>query len=613
VLIASMYPCPFDHGSLHDYNFALIRFNGREARTLRSISLPTDDVYAYEEGKCNTEKHSGSSHFPRRSFAMGFAELVVSPESVDAWVFPTPSPAYDLANIFYMLHYVKAIDSVPSLSEQQDLVAAGFVRFVPHQEAHAGLAAFTSPFEEGFFFTLDGGGDPGDPRDSVFGVFSGGQGLETVWESTPSPLNVSKFHDRLTEYFGFREQDNGKVSGLAAYGRVDQRILDYFESSLIWANDRPLVKVPRIRRTPTRFREVSLDKFDIDRHINPNPGYLQMVQDLAEFSPVDVAASGEHFFRELVKANLHQLLDKHDVPRNGCFSGGVFNNVRLNQDLAKHDEFRAHFSMAPGDAGLALGAALVSSSNYQDFRVKSAFLGPSFSRSRTEELFQEFGLPCQETSLEDVAGLIADGRIVGWFAGRGEYGPRSLGARSILGDPRSPIIKARLNQLAKRRDFFMPFAPAVLSEHVESLVSEAHSNPYMQVAVDVSESARLRIPAAVHVDGTARVQVVECDKNPTFYALISAFYKVTGVPAVLNTSFNRHGISTISTPRAALEHLLQGCVEYLYLDGFLVSRSDYVAEISGSERVRGEDELLAEFATSLGSKHNDLGIDRDSE
>ncbi len=604
MLLASMYPCPYDAGSSHDYSFALIRVDSQRVDRVVPISLTSADVYAYEEGKCNTEKHSGSSHFPVRSLAMGFAELSEAPASVTSWVFPTPSPGYDVGQIFQVLFDLKAIDAIPLESERDDFIASGFLRFVPHQEAHAGLAVYTSPFESGFFFTLDGGGDPGDPRDSIFGTFGGATGLQTSWEAAASRHSLSWFHERLTEYMGFNQLDNGKVSGLAAYGRVIPEVLEYFDSLVIERDKRrPLVDVSRLARSEPDFQQASLDNFSLQKLVNPAPGKLSLVRDLAAFSPFDVAATGEHFFRNLIKTAISTLVEESNVPRNACFSGGVFNNVRLNQELAESGDYKTHFSMAPGDAGLALGSALVSLSSHKDARVQTALLGPSYSRSHTIRVLEEFQLPIREVNAEAVAKLIADGAVVGWFVGRGEYGPRSLGARSILGDPRSPTIKARLNQLAKRRDFFMPFAPAVLAECVGSITDAQYADWYMQVAVNVSEAGKLLIPAAVHVDGSSRIQVVDATQNPEFHDLITAFFALTGVPAVLNTSFNRHGISTIATPRAAIEHLLQGCVEHLYIDGLLVSRSDYVPHIPSETGLHGEQDLLEEFARELRCKH----------
>jgi carbamoyltransferase len=599
-----MYPAPFDSGWRHDHSFALLRTKGYDVTRYRHFSIPPENAYAYEEGKCNSEKHSGSSHFPRRALAMGFKQLSCEPANVDAWVFPTPSPGYDFANIFNLLLYLKAIDSLPIKSEYDSFIQSGYIRFVPHQEAHAGISVYTSSFERGCFFTLDGGGDAGDPRDSVFGTFGeNGPGLNLKWESIESPDSVTVFHNRLTEYFGFNQHDNGKLSGLAAYGHIDSKIVGYLEESLRWEDGRPLLSVPRIHKTRTNFSSASLDKFDFDKLVNPNPGHLKMISDLKHFSPLDVAASGEHVFRKLVLKTALSLVERHGVTKNICFSGGAFNNVRLNQELSTATGLRSHFSMAPGDSGLALGAALVSLAKYTDTRVKSALLGPSYSRSHTEHLLREFSLPHRPVNVDEVAQLIANGFIVGWFSGRAEYGPRSLGGRSILGDPRSKFIKARLNQLAKRRDFFMPFAPAVLSEHVHAITPEDVASPYMQVAVTLTSVGENLIPAASHVDGSCRMQVVTRDDNPVFHRLISSFFNLTGVPALLNTSFNRHGISTISTPRSAIEHLLQGCIEHLYIDGLLVSRTDFDPDIAPLEEVLGEDELLNQFSDSLVERH----------
>lgn len=603
--IASMYPAPYDYGLRHDFSFSLLKVDLRGKKQEIKL-LQLDDCYAYEEAKLNSERRSGSGHFPIRSLAAGFATLGLKPSDVTHWVFPSPSPNYRQECIAEFLYSIKAIRDKPSENEILEFLASQFVSFVPHHEAHAAVSVFSSPYKTGFFLTIDGGGDPGDPRDSVFGTFASGR-LDVHWSADTTRLNIGKFHDVLSDLLGFGANNSGKTSGLAAYGSVVPQICDYFaELSQTQDDKHPQFALDLLRPTNPDFSKWDNDNFDFyGKYINPAPAPWTATRDLAGYRAVDIAASGEQIWRDAITTAISKLLKEHDAPPFGCFSGGAFHNVRLNQELAQSTQFDAHFSMAPGDEGLALGAGLFVANRLRQTRIQSPYLGPRFASEDIRALLSRYQLPAQRRPASDVAELIAAGAIVGWFSGRAEYGPRSLGARSILGDPRDLTVKARLNQLAKRRDFFMPFAPAVMNDHLSQVTDEPDVvSLYMQVAVKVSESGRALIPAAVHVDGTSRIQAVDPSIAPEFYNLIASFYALTGVPALLNTSFNRHGIATIATPRQAIEHLLEGCVEYLWLDGYLIGREDFVPEIARKEESASEDELLDDFEMTLKARHH---------
>ena len=200
----------------------------------------------------------------------------------------------------------------------------------------------------------------------------------------------------------------------------------------------------------------------------------------------------------------------------------------------------------------------------------SPYLGASFGKNEIEKLIDDYNLKHSKTKnpWKDCAKLLAKGKVVGWFQGKAELGPRSLGSRSVLADPRNINNKARVNQLLKKRDWFMPYAPSILEDKIEFFFKKILT-PYMSFALKIKKNANL-IPAAVHVDNSCRPQTVNKFTNKNFYKLIKEFYKITGVPAVLNTSFNRHGIATIGTPRHAIDHLLNGCIDILIIDNFIV-------------------------------------------
>jgi len=199
-------------------------------------------------------------------------------------------------------------------------------------------------------------------------------------------------------------------------------------------------------------------------------------------------------------------------------------------------------------------------------------LGPSYSTAEVERVLQEFGLTySRPADLADaVAQAIAANKVVGWFDGRAEFGARALGARSVLANPRNEGAKARLNHLLKKRDWFMPFAPSILEEHGRHYFEDFAPSPYMNTAFKSYPHRRTELGAAVHVDGTVRAHTVDRSTNPRYRAVIEAFYRICGVPLILNTSFNKHGLPMVATPRQAVQHLLEGCVDALAIEGFLV-------------------------------------------
>lgn len=587
-LVASIYPHPYD-STRHDSSATVLEVDMRRSRI--------QDVFAYEEAKCNSEKNFGRGAFPDRSLFLGLSHFGASPSDVDVWVFPSPPEGVghrELARFFSLLN---VIPEDGSESEIEEMFQAGRIRYFPHYLLHAGIASFTSPFSEGYFFTLDGGGDGGDPHDVSFGKFREGEGLSVDSLHRPEGPNITRFHDRITEYLGYDVQDNGKTNGLSAYGAFRQEIEDHFSSCLTLDSERfPIYRMEREARSEVIPSKIKLDKYSITKILYPAPGSLEMFHSLGDFSPLDVAATAEvHFSRQII-AMVKNYLPTDSGPKNLVVGGGAFNNVVLNREISQIPDVRPHFSMAPGDSGLSLGGALIVAAEAGCPNWKSPLIGPDFSDFEIQQVLEEYSLTgdfegCQEDAVADVA----LGKVVGVFQGRAEYGPRSLGSRSIIGDPRNARIKARVNQYVKRRDFFMPFAPAVLAECIESYSSQPEAvNPYMQVATLVPSSAHDSIRAAIHVDGTARIQKVERELFPEFHELISIFREKTGVPALLNTSFNRHGISTISSPRQALEHLLAGAVDALLIGKFYIRFEDVrQPRLNLSEVAPSEEKLLA--------------------
>ena len=227
-------------------------------------------------------------------------------------------------------------------------------------------------------------------------------------------------------------------------------------------------------------------------------------------------------------------------------------------------------------------------------KTLSAYLGPSFSNKEIKQVLDSHRMIYSKPKnlIKKTAQLISAGKTIGWFQGRGEYGPRSLGSRSLVADPRKIRSKEKINQLLKKRDWFMPYAPSILEEDYKDWIEREHYSPYMQVAFYMQKDKISKVPSAVHVDGTSRVHVVRKSENILYWNLIKEFKRITKIPVLLNTSFNRHGISTISTPRQAIEHLLEGCMDFLVIDEYLVSFEENRKIINKKQIIETEDYLL---------------------
>ncbi|MEQ8390857.1 MAG: carbamoyltransferase C-terminal domain-containing protein [Thalassospira sp.] len=589
MIIASIYPCPFDPQVRHDLNAAIVM---------------GDEIYAYEEDKLTSVKNEPTSCFPERSLMMGCKEFGIVPAEVDIWVLPTPRETPRLDNLFtFFAGLIKAYEG--SFTDFEGWYKAR-VHFVDHQLSHAALAAYGSGFEDCTFVSQDGGGDMGDPRNMIFGEFKGG--VFEIYGEASGLQNVCSFHAFVTDACGFGGGENGKTSGLASYGQVRSDLKEKMRSLISLEGDGIVFKRERYSRTPVNIEKVKPQEYNRDKIFLRVPSDTNIFNLTCKYLPQDVAATGESLMQEVFLEFLTNVKNRIGNKRV-VLSGGLFQNVALNRVIAESGLFEDYyFPMAPSDGGLALGAALkvrdqiVRDQSYGSTRgllantPLTAFIGPSFAASEIEQLLRRFRLFYTRVvnPAEEAGKLLAAGKVVGWFQGRAEFGPRSLGARSILADPRTNGSKFRVNQRLKRRDWFMPYAPSILEEEFEDWVEKPLYSPYMQIAFRVTEENARKIPAAVHVDGSSRMNVVRRSDNAAYWSLINSFYRETGIPMVLNTSFNRHGIATISSPRQAIEHLLEGCMDSLVIEDFVIHFAENRIADDHDEEISSEETLLIE-------------------
>jgi carbamoyltransferase len=521
-------------------------------------------LYSYEEEKLSRFQHA-ISEFPEKAAVVGFQQTGIHPTQVESLVVTS------IENCLARPDFASRVQFAKDLLLLRDDID---VTCVPHHMAHSALAVLTSPFDECVFLTMDGGGDY---LMGHWGVFRDGA-FDVVEEFKLSPAH---FFTYLMSLAGFSNFEEGKLMGLSAFGKIDPYLLGWLREHF-WIQDGSAAVAisPKLRLTwQSSFRLDAIDAGSL-RRAKYSPREVDftgppVIDWASRVSPVDIAATGQHFFELLVLRAVKNIRDRTGIEQF-ALGGGAFLNVLINEKLRREANISTYIPVAPHDAGLSLGAALLKSLESTGQRPHcetSAYLGPKFDRGSVTSLLAAHGLRYEEPKdiATSVAHALADGKVVGFFHGKAEFGARALGSRSVLADPREESSKFRLNQALKKRDWFMPYAPTILEEHGNDFFEGFIPAPYMNMAFRVRPEKAHLIPAAIHVDGTCRAQSVNEKQNPLFYRLISQFAKITGVPMVLNTSFNRHGVPIVATPRQAIEHLLEGSVDLLAIEGYLVS------------------------------------------
>jgi carbamoyltransferase len=460
---------------------------------------------------------------------------------------------------------------------------------IEHHEAHLASAFFVSPFERAALLSADG---LGDFASTMWGVGKGSR-ME-IEDAVAFPHSLGLYYTAVTQYLGFLKfGDEYKVMGLAAYGEPEQLAafreivqfdanggkngfrlgLDYF----VHHRDGPEMSWAEADKTPTLGKLYSSAMSDL-------LGKGRSADEPIETEHKNIAASLQARLEEVYLGMLRKLAEstgEHAV----CLAGGVAFNCVANGKIFQHTPFREVFVQpAAGDAGLAVGAAYYvwnqKLGKDRSFVMDHAYWGPSFTEGEVRTTvgrtdFAREGCKVTEMSEEKLtrraAEIIAGGKILGWFQGRAEWGPRALGNRSIVADPRRADMKDILNRRIKHREIFRPFAPSILAEATGEWFEQSHSSPFMALAYAVRPEKRALVPAPTHVDGTGRLQTVSREANPRYHALISAFRDLTGVPLVVNTSFNDNE-PIVCRPEEAIDCFLRTKMDALALGNYLIER-----------------------------------------
>jgi len=445
---------------------------------------------------------------------------------------------------------------------------------VSHHLAHAACAYRCSPFDDAAVLVVDG---QGESVSTSIAYGHGGQ-IQFITQFGVKD-SLGYFYQAVSEYLGFGWiGGEGKTMGLAAYGEA---CFNFPEFSLLHDGYSATVPEPG-SENPTRamlkFWQSRLeDRFGqrrvMARVYDPVLGRCRNTQEFSNLEK-NVAASAQSQL-EQVLLHLAELALRCTTSKNLALSGGVALNCSANGKVAQALRAEPFIFPAAGDAGAAIGAALEVSAELgiqAERAFRSPFLGPDFAVDAIEKTLKNSQVSysiCADPAAK-AAELIATGCSVGWFQGRTELGPRALGHRSILADPRSPAIRDHVNASIKHREYWRPFAPSIAKEEAGELLGADVDSPYMLLAVPVPDAQQQRIRGTVHVDGTTRPQTVVKAEDPLYHAVIERYCQITGVPAVLNTSFNDEAEPIVCAPRDAIRTFWSTGLDYLLIGPFIV-------------------------------------------
>jgi len=470
--------------------------------------------------------------------------------------------------------------------------------FGEHHESHAASAFYPSPFEEAAVLCMDGVGEW-----ATTSVWTGrGSALTPVWQ-IDFPHSLGLLYSAFTYYTGFKVNSGEyKLMGLAPYG--EPKYVDLILEHLLCLKDDGTFRLDMRYFNYAEGLTMTNRRFDGLFGAPPRQPESPITQ-----REMDIAASIQVVTEEVV-LRLARTVHRELELDNLCLAGGVALNCVANGRLIREGPFKDIWVQpAAGDAGGALGVAYSTWYRYlgqgrtlsaQD-SMRGAYLGPQYSAAEIRAFLDESGVSYQELEedelLTEVAGILAEEQVVGWFQGPMEFGPRALGGRSILGDPRSKSMQSLINKKIKYRESFRPFAPSVLAERVSEYFQLDRSSPYMLLVAQLQASKRVAmtdkekqlfgidklhiprsdIPAITHVDYSARVQTVHRETNPRYHALIKAFEQLTGCALLVNTSFNVRGEPIVCTPQDAYRCFMSTEMDYLAMENFLLAKSDQPA------------------------------------
>ena len=486
----------------------------------------------------------------------------------------------DEKRIEFLINDIERIKESYNIKEviREKTKFTGNIRYHLHHLCHLASSYYVSGFDEALLVSHDG---IGEIESSHFGVGKNGE-ISTVHKGTRYPNSLGLIYSAITHYLGWKHHsDEGIIMGLAPYGDDTKIIPGYGKT---------------YRET---FKEIILEDGDFDFIIESSWISYYHVRDkwisekfIEIFGPVrksdavvtehhkNIAAALQNRIEDIIIKQLKLAKEKFQLKKL-CFAGGVALNCVLNGKITENNLFDEIFVQpASGDNGAALGACLLShkilKGNLLSKKIHDFYLGSRFTNDEIKEKLEQFSIEYKlsENIYEETASALKNGKIIGWFQGSAEFGPRALGNRSILTSPFPKSMKDYLNSRVKFREEFRPFAPAILFEHTKEYFLLNQESPHMLIAVKVKEDKIEKIPAVVHIDNTARVQTVTKENNKRFRKLLESFYEITDCPVILNTSFNVKGQPIVNTPEDAIKCFLNTNIDVLVLGDYILTKDN---------------------------------------
>lgn len=572
----------------------IVGINAYHADASAAIFVNGQMLAAIEEERFVRIKHRAG--FPEQAILFCLKEAGIGFEQVDYFAIGRDPRAKLWKKLGYLLrHPHGSMDAIKErwqnrsqVSSLQDMLAqisglpaAHFIpkiKHVEHHRSHLASAFFASPFDEAACLSIDGSGDFSTTMMAV-----GRHNTIDVLNSIDFPHSIGIFYSAFTQLLGFPHYgDEYKVMGMAPYGQP--KYVQQLQELIQCKPDGSFALNLQY------FKKGTSGIISYDKNFVPRVAPLYNENMLAKFGPVrakeealsnhhlDLAASVQKITEHTIFHLLNHLQQKTGLEKV-CIAGGVAQNSVANGKITRNTKFKEVYIPSAGhDAGISMGAALwVQHMQCQLKRqpIFSAYTGSHYSNSEIKALLTGQQIPFMEMEdealFEHVCQCLENGGVVGWMSGRAEFGPRALGGRSILADPRRADAKEILNLKIKRRESFRPFAPSILKEYVKDFFETDEPVPFMEKVFTIKAEKRPLIPAVTHVDGSGRLQTVDKAISKRYYALIDCFRKKTGIPILLNTSFNENE-PIVNTPQEALNCYLRTQMDMLVMENIIVQR-----------------------------------------
>lgn len=537
-------------------------------------------IAAAEEEKFTRQKHDNS--FPENAAEYCLKEAGITSEELDYITF-YEKPLIKLERILqtfvetFPWSFRFFYESIPEWINKKIRIRStirnkldyeGEIIFTGHHISHASTAFFASPFDESAIITIDGAGEW-----ATTGIYKGEDNKINPLEEIRFPHSLGLLYSTITSFLGFMvNNDEYKVMGLAAYGKPKyynffrNELLDIKEDGSFNLN----IEYFSYRERSRMWSEKLEDKFG-----EPREKESEITR-----RDKDLAATLQKITEEImIKTANHayEITSKENL----CLAGGVALNSLSNGRLRRETPFdKIWIQPAATDAGSSLGSALFLNhqllDNKRNYQMNHVFLGPEYSNQEIKNVLEkreaDYRRLEREKLLDKTTDLLSEGKVIGWFQGKLEWGPRALGNRSILADPRREEMKDIVNKKVKHREEFRPFAPSVLEEKADEYFDNEYESPFMLFVFNVRENKQDVIPAVTHVDGTSRIQTVNRQQNRLYYDLISKFEEKTGVPVLLNTSFNIRGEPIVRTPEQAWNDFQRTGIDVLVAGNYIVEK-----------------------------------------